>query len=71
MEIEPPNGSGRPLVLIGLDRWADNEFLIGRVELDPFLLMLTFELLFDNRNLLEDTADEFEGVPVSLFRDEL
>ena len=59
-------------MLIGLDRWADNEFLIGNVELlDPFLLMLTLELLFDNRNLLEDTVDELEGVPVSLLRDEL
>ena len=72
IEMEPPNGSGRPFVLIGLDRWADKEALLGKVEFDPvaFLLLLTFELLFDNLNLFEDRVEEFEGVPVSLLRDE-
>ena len=72
MEMDPPNGSGRPLVLMGLDRWADNEVLLGNVELDAlaFLLLLTFELLFDNLNLFDDKPVVFEGVPVSLFREE-
>ena len=72
IETEPPNGSGRPFVLIGFDRWADKEALLGKVEFDPvaFLLLLTFELLFDNLNLFEDMVEEFEGVPVSLLRDE-
>ena len=71
MEIEPPNGSGRPLVLMGFERWADNEVFGGNVELDPFLLVLTLELLVDNLSLVVDIVEEFEGVPVSLFRDEL
>ena len=58
-------------MLMGLERWADNEVLGGSVELDPFLLLLTLELLFDNLNLVEDIVEEFEGVPVSLFREEL
>jgi hypothetical protein len=56
---------------MGLERWADNEVLGGSVELDPFLLLLTLELLFDNLNLVEDIVEELEGVPVSLFREEL
>ena len=58
-------------MLMGLERWADSEVLGGSVELDPFLLLLTLELLFDNLNLVEDIVEEFEGVPVSLFREEL
>ena len=69
IDVEPPKGSGRPLVLIGLERCAVNE-VFGKVEfVPPFLLLLLVEL-FDNLNRLEETEEEFEGVPVSLFLEE-
>ena len=59
-------------MLIGLERCAVND-VFGKVELVPplfvFLLLLVVEL-FDNLNRLEETVEEFEGVPVSLFLEE-
>ena len=76
MDDVPPKGSGRPLVLIGLERCAVKA-VFGNVELAPMLLLLFLLLLalvvelFDNLNLFEEMAvDEFDGVPVSLFLEE-
>ena len=74
--LEPPNGSGRPFVFMGLERCAVNA-VFGNVELlPPLLLVFVFLLLpepFDNRNLVELMEDALldEGVPVSLPLEEL
>ena len=39
IDVEPPNGSGRPLVFIGLDLCAVKD-VFGNVELVPELLLL-------------------------------
>ena len=76
MDATPPKGSGSPFVFIGLERWAVKAVL-GNVELAPVLLVLFLPftldepLLFDNFNRFEGIAAEFEGVPASLFLEEL
>ena len=70
IDVEPPKGSGRPLVLIGLERCAVSD-VFGKVAPLFVFLVLLLEELFDNLNRLEETVEDvFEGVPVSLFLEE-